>query len=330
MRQAILPAILLSVLANSAYATDKPKQLVLISFDGAHDNRLWDRSRALGIRAGAHFTYFLSCTFFMSAADKAAYQAPGQKRARSNTGFALGEGEVQARLVHVWQAHLEGHEMANHACGHFDGKDWSKADWLSEFAVFDRTLKNAWKHNGMGELEPEGWADFVDTGIKGFRAPYLSIGKGLVPALKAHGFAYDASLVTLGAERPKEEGGLPRFGLPRIPEGPTGRPVIAMDYNLYVRHSGGLNAPSRADEFAARSLAAFRNAFEAEYQGDRKPLQIGFHFVEMNGGAYWQALETFVSDVCGKPDVACVSYSEALALMGNPVMAAKKADPSAF
>jgi hypothetical protein len=36
----------------------------------------------------------------------------------------------------------------------------------------------------------------------GFRVPYLSYGMSLVPALKAHGFRYDASLVSKGRQSP--------------------------------------------------------------------------------------------------------------------------------
>jgi len=32
----------------------------------------------------------------------------------------------------------------------------------------------------------------------------------------------------------------------------------------------------------------------------------------MNGGAYWRALEGFTAEVCGKPEVACVSYRDYL------------------
>jgi hypothetical protein len=35
----------------------------------------------------------------------------------------------------------------------------------------------------------------------------------------------------------------------------------------------------------------------------------------MNGGAYWRALDRLVSDVCHRPDVACVSYSEAIPMI---------------
>ena len=88
-----------------------------------------------------------------------------------------------------------------------------------------------------------------------------------------------------------------------------------MDYNLFVRHSGGLNSPGRADEFSARTLEAFRSAFKRQYEGKRVPLQLGFHFVEMNGGAYWDALDTFLTETCSKPDVACVNYAQAIGML---------------
>jgi peptidoglycan/xylan/chitin deacetylase (PgdA/CDA1 family) len=322
-----LAAAALALLSSTALAEEgKPKQLVIISFDGAHDNALWERSRKLAKKTGAHFTYFLSCTYLINPADRHAYRAPGEKAGRSATGWAQSVPEIQARLGNIWQAHLEGHEIGSHACGHFDGKDWTKAEWRQEFADFDTALGDAWKNNDFRELEPAGWRDFVRDDIKGFRAPYLSTGHGLISALKADGFVYDASLVSKGPAPVDHDGGLLRFALPRIAEGPENRLVIGMDYNLFIRHSGGFNSPARAPEFEARTLAAFRKAFEQQYDGDRVPLQLGFHFVEMNGGAYWAALDTFLTETCGKPDVACVSYAQAIATMKQ----GKKAEGSAF
>ncbi|MBX9458465.1 MAG: polysaccharide deacetylase [Rhizobium sp.] len=325
MRLPLAASIALLAIPATVFAGEtKPKQLVIISFDGAHDNRLWDRSRKLARKTGAHFTYFLSCTYLVNPADRHAYKAPHQKAGSSATGWAQSVPEIQARLGHIWQARLEGHEMASHACGHFDGKDWTKAEWKQEFRDFDKALLYAWKNNDYAALEPAGWREFVKNDIKGFRAPYLSTGSGLVAALKAKGFSYDASLVSKGPARMEDDGGLLRFALPRIPEGPEGRLVIGMDYNLFIRHSGGLNSPARADLFAARTLAAFRDAFRRQYDGGRVPLQFGFHFVEMNGGAYWNALDTFLSETCGKPDVACVNYGQAIAMTKG------RADGSAF
>ncbi|MBC7150591.1 MAG: polysaccharide deacetylase [Rhizobium sp.] len=296
---------------------DRPKQLLLISFDGAHDNALWEKSRDIARRSGAHFTYFLSCTTLIPRAEAKGYKAPGKKAGRSNIGFAPTVEDVATRLDHIWNARLEGHEIANHACGHFDGKDWSKADWLSEFETFRDVVTNAWKANGLADREPQGWAAFARTGIRGFRAPYLSAPDSLVAAENEFGFAYDASLVTKGAMLPDEDGSLVRFGLPLIPEGPQNRRIIGMDYNLFVRHSAGMDNPSQSQEFEARSYAAFKAAFDKQYEGERIPLQLGFHFVEMNGGAYWRAMERLVTDVCHRADVACVSYSEAIDLLAK-------------
>ena len=313
MRLLLAASLALLPLAGAdAQTQQKPKQLVIVSFDGAHDNALWDRSRKLATKTGARFTYFLSCTFLVNPKDRHFYKAPRQKAGRSNTGWAQSVPEVQARLGHIWQAHLEGHEIGSHACGHFDGKEWSKAEWKRELADFDHVLLNAWKKNDYAQAEPAQWAAFVENDIKGFRAPYLSVGAGLVPALKAMGYRYDASLVSKGPARAGTSNGILRFALPRIPEGPEGRLVIGMDYNLYVRHSKAVEAPHRAEEFAARTLGAFRDAFTAQYEGARVPLQLGFHFVEMNGGAYWNALDTFLTETCGKPDVACVNYAQAI------------------
>lgn len=320
-------AVSLAVFATAAVAAaeeTKPKQLVIISFDGAHDNALWDRSRKLAKKTGAHFTYFLSCTYLINPADRHAYKAPREKAGRSATGWAQSVAEIQKRVGNIWQAHLEGHDIGSHACGHFDGGKWTKAEWKQEFRDFDKSLLGAWKNNDYGTLEPPGWADFVKTDIKGFRAPYLSIGPGLTAALKSKGFTYDASLISKGPARVEDDSGLLRFALPRIPEGPDERLVIGMDYNLFVRHSAGQNSPARADVFAARTLDAFRAAFKRQYEGKRLPLQLGFHFVEMNGGAYWNALDTFLSETCGKPDVACVSYAQAIGMRGG------KAEGSAF
>lgn len=295
----------------------KPRQILLISFDGALDNRLWQRSRDFARRSNIEFTYFLSCATLIPRERAGDYKAPGKKAGRSNIGFAPTVEDVAARLDHIWSARAEGHEIASHTCGHFDGKDWSREDWLAEFSTFDRVMLNAWKDNGLADREPKGWSDFVRNDITGFRAPYLSAPDSLFDAQKVHGYRFDASTVTDAPLPPKQTKGTYRFGLPLIPEGPSNRKIIAMDYNLFIRHSAGIDHPSKATEFSERSYKAFRTAFDAQYNGERVPLQIGLHFVEMNGGAYWAAMEKLAAEVCHLPDVACVTYSKALSLMAD-------------
>lgn len=319
---AALPA--LALLATAASAEPR-KQLVIVSFDGAHDNALWEKSRAMAKRTGAHFTYFLSCTFLMTKADSKSYQAPHHGAGRSNVGFAPGARDVATRLDHIWQAHLEGADIGSHACGHFDGGEWSQADWETEFAAFKDAFAGAWKNNGIADREPKGWQELARNGIKGFRAPYLSTGSGLLPALKTFGFTYDASLVSKGPLSPGIDGTFTQFSLPLIPEGPSHRPVIGMDYNLFVRHSMGVENKKDSALFEERTYEAFKAAFDRQYAGDRIPLQLGFHFVEMNGGAYWRALDRLLTGVCKKEDVLCVSHAEAAAILRG-----KKTESSVF
>jgi peptidoglycan/xylan/chitin deacetylase (PgdA/CDA1 family) len=304
-------ALLSATVSSVAHSGARPIQHVIISFDGAHDLAQWQRSRTLAARTGARFTYFLSCVFLLSKETRREYDAPGKGAGKSNVGFAQSRDEVAARLAQIGLARSEGHEIASHGCGHFDGKNWSKADWLAEFASFSTILRDAYAINGIAG-EPAGWRKFVDE-ISGFRAPYLSTSKTLYAALAEAKFAYDASGVSRGPAEPEAAGGLTRFALPQISEGPAARRIIAMDYNLFVRHSGGLERAGEAAAFEARSLEAFRAAFEAQYAGERIPLQIGFHFTLMNGGAYWRALERFAEEVCVKPDVKCLSYEAWLA-----------------
>jgi len=290
----------------------RPPQYVIISFDGAHDVAQWKRSRALAEKTGAVFTYFLSCVFLLSRETRDRYQAPGRSAGRSNVGFALSREEVHERLDQIWSAHLEGHEIASHGCGHYDGGAWSKTDWLREFSSFSTILRDAYSINGI-KPEPEGWRRFAEAEVKGFRAPYLSAGKTLGAALSEDKFAYNASGVSRHPIEPSDRDGVVEFALPQIPEGPAARRVLGMDYNLFVRHSGGFETRGRAKEFEDRAYAAFLGAFEAEYNGKRAPLQLGFHFTLMNGGAYWRALERFAQEACIEPDVACVSYRDYLA-----------------
>ncbi|CAN7415714.1 polysaccharide deacetylase [Mesorhizobium amorphae] len=290
----------------------KPKQVVIISFDSARDISQWKRSRALAERTGAHFTYFLSCVFLLSPQTRTEYTAPGKSAGKSNIGFAASKQDVAERLEQIRLAASEGHDIGSHGCGHFDGKGWSKADWLSEFGSFQHILENAYSINGIAP-EPSGWRAFARHAVVGFRAPYLSTNKALYEALPATGFQFDASGVSKGPAQPPTSNGITRFSLPQIPEGPKARPVIAMDYNLYVRHSGGFERPSGAAEFAERTYDAFRAAFDRQYQGKRIPLELGFHFTLMNDGAYWSALERFAGEVCVKADVECISFRDYVA-----------------
>ena len=298
------------ILVSPALSAQTQKtQVVLISFDGDHDNALWQRSLALSAKTGAKFTYFLSCVNLLSPENKMLYEAPTKGAGKSNVGFGGSRADVSARLMNIWRAHVSGHEIASHACGHFDGKDWTAAQWAQDFHSFDTIVANAWKTNGEVR-EPLGWRAFVARDIVGFRAPYLSVSPGLEAAIRAKHFAYDASAVERDPTEPQLKNGIVRYALPMIEEGPAQRRIISMDYNLFVRHSKAIEQKDESGIFEARTLEALNKAFDKQYNGPRHPLQFGLHFVLMNDGAYWKALEQFASNVCAKPDVECMTYKD--------------------
>src|SRR5262249_31924984 len=51
------------------------------------------------------------------------------------------------------------------------------------------------------------------------------------------------------------------------------------------------------------------------YFGNRAPVHIGHHFSLWNGGAYWNAMQAFAKNVCGLPEVQCVTYKDLQAFM---------------
>ncbi|TIT92776.1 MAG: polysaccharide deacetylase, partial [Mesorhizobium sp.] len=52
---------------------------------------------------------------------------------------------------------------------------------------------------------------------------------------------------------------------------------------------------------------------DAQYDGKRLPLELGFHFTQMNDGAYWSALERFADEVCVMQQVECISFRDYVA-----------------
>ena len=102
---------------------------------------------------------FLSCVFLLTRDTRREYQGPGMQPGKSNVGFAQSKKEVADRLEEIRLAASEGHEIASHGCGHFDGGKWTRDDWLEEFASFRHILRDAYAINehrkravGLAEL----------------------------------------------------------------------------------------------------------------------------------------------------------------------------------
>lgn len=107
------------------------------AFDGSLRYSLWLRTMAFSRRMAAtyesapHFTYFVNAAFFSTS--------PG----KSDVGKAMSRAEVLVRRALAQQAINEGHEVADHGCGHLDGKNFDKAAWHAEFDRFKNIMVSA-------------------------------------------------------------------------------------------------------------------------------------------------------------------------------------------
>lgn len=301
---------------TSLYLGGRPPQFVVLSFDGSRSNDMWretlDFSNALKKKnVSAKFTYFASSVYFLDEKNKNVYQAPRQARGASAIGFALSADEILERVKSINEAISSGHEIASHAAGHFSGTGWSEDEWASELKsssdLFSRiTLNNP-------ELSGRSGTKILSAGVSGFRAPELGQDKNLYAALSKNGYIYDASKVSYQGLWPKkDEFGIWEFPLAtlKIPEGWT----IGMDYSIYQKQSGGVDTAKRGDLkwdiFKKEVLDSYEQYFRAQYYGNRAPVFIADHFSKWNDGVYWEAFKDFASEVCGMPEVRCVTYKE--------------------
>ena len=311
----ILAAIAAGMAMSAAHAEHadvaRPAQFVMLAFDGGIGLPRWqdlaDFSDAMN-RGGkpVHFTIFVSGVAFIETAYRNVYQAPGQGRGSSAIWFGGSAEDVRKRIGYINAMYANGHEIASHAIGHFNGASWSAAQWDQEFAAYRAIVFNG------SPAYARVAADTVDVPlakIVGFRAPYLARGPGLYEALQRAGFRYDTSGIALADAWPRKADGLWRFDLAQIKVG--GRRTLSMDYNIFIAQSGGaIVDPRRAATLRAEMLATYLDWFRTNYTGNRAPLNIGHHFEALQGGVYNEALKDFARQVCGLPEVKCATYSE--------------------
>jgi peptidoglycan/xylan/chitin deacetylase (PgdA/CDA1 family) len=306
-----LAALAVGMVASVAHAeVDRPPQFVVMAFDGGIALPTWqnftDFSEAMN-RDGkpVHFTVFVSGIGYIENADRRVYQGPGMARGSSAIGFGGSADDVRKRIDFINAFYANGHEIASHAMGHFNGGHWSAAQWEQEFAAYHTVVDNA----GPDFARAGGKIEVPFAKIVGFRAPYLATGPGLYEALRRGGYRYDTSGIARADQWPRKADGLWRFDLAQVKV--AGRLTLSMDYNFFIAQSGGAVVDQhRAEAFRAQTLAAYLDYFRSNYTGNRAPLNIGHHFEPIQGGVYNEALKDFARQVCGLPEVKCVTYSE--------------------
>ena len=277
-----------------------PKQFVLLSFDGSESMIMWEATRKFAAemkvqKKPVHFTYFVSGVYFLTEATKNKYQGPGQKIGVSKIGFSKSEADIVKRTEELNFAQSEGHEIGSHLNGHFNGSQWTVADWSSEVEQFQK-------------LVPV-------KKIVGMRAPLLARNESFYQTLPKFGFTYDGSGVGKMGEMPQKNAyGTWEIPLVTITLPASRKSTLSMDYNLYVTQTGARdilrrNTPEWKKAFD-EVVAAYRNYFYANYQKNGTPIVIANHFSAWNDGLYWEAMKAFALEVCGKENVVCGTYSE--------------------
>lgn len=296
--------------AQAEPAVQRPPQFVAIAFDNCTELERWQEWSDFAAELNrdgerVRFTFFVSGINFLSNGKKHLYQGPHQSRGASRINFGGSAEDVRKRVAFMNAMHRDGHEIASHAVGHFDGRGWSAASWASEFTSFDGLLDNVARNN---DLAPgEGFA-FTAKDIVGFRAPYLAHSPGLYATLAARGYRYDTSGTSPSHAWPEKRDGIWRFNLAGIRLAGSGRATLSMDYNFLVAQSGAAPIASRREQFRRQMLDSYLNYFRANYAGNRAPIHIGHHFTDYQNGAYREALKSFARAVCGLPEVRCVTY----------------------
>jgi peptidoglycan/xylan/chitin deacetylase (PgdA/CDA1 family) len=294
-----------------------PPQFVCLAFDGSNEPEFWQATRKFAASAGVRFTYFISGVYFLLTADKNDYIDPAGKPGKSNIGFGGTLDMMKQRLEQVRLAMKEGHEIGSHAIGHFDGAKYTFEQWDKEFAQFTGVLSNVWQRYNK-TAEPAGWKNYFAKEVSGFRAPYLAVGdqKALRQTFKKHGIDYDTSLTSTLGYWPRQIGGVWNFPLASINIAGTSKSNLSMDYNFFVAQSGGKDGPKeKFKEYEDQMVQSYVNYFNRSYFGNRAPVHIGHHFSQMNGGAYWKAMQRFARHVRAKPDVICGTYKELMSFV---------------
>lgn len=309
-----LTSFLSFVILPPTSAGTKPPQFVVISFDNCTEIDRWQQlTDFLDVmdqqNKSIHLTFFVSGTNFLTDANHAIYQGPNHLPGEAKIPFGGTKKEVETRAAFINALYLRGNEIGSHAVGHFDGSKWTKADWEKEFKsyhqLFDKFVLN-------NHLTPSAKFVFNFNEIQGFRAPYLGVNPELYTVLKLNHFRYDASGISHSNDWPIKKDGLWHFDLVRLKIAGTDKKTISMDYNFYMAQTKAKEDPSPTHQkkYQQQILDTYMNYFMANYKGNRAPLRIGHHFTNFENGIYNKALFEFAKQVCGLPDVRCVSFKE--------------------
>jgi hypothetical protein len=310
-----------------ATPSGKKPQFVVMAFDGSRSFTMWENTLNFSEQMTArgypvHFTYFLSGVYFLNWHKASSYHPPLKSAGTSLIGFADSNLDIEKRVVYVNRAIADGNEIGSHANGHFDGSLWTYKDWQQELDEFNKLIFSIPQNN---DVSPEDAGRYTinlrPEQVVGFRAPELGNNQNLYSALSDQSYKYDTSKA---ASKPSDwpaklPNGLWEFPLAKIQYATTTSSLLSMDYNFYFKQSGAKDVAKKGDAlwqtFYNDTYTSYINYFNSNYDNDRAPVFIGSHFSEWNDGVYWEAMRDFAQEVCSKPEVRCVTFSELMQYM---------------
>ena len=282
------------------------KLLVNIALDGSENIEVWKDTLDFAKENSVNFTFFIVGVHLLQDSFAALYDPPRHQRGRSDVGFGGSKARVESRLNMLRRAFREGHEIAGHGNGHWDGSEFTYEDWASELRQFDYFFRNAYEINGIVDPDPQEWNVIADS-IVGFRAPLLINNKEMYKALKDMGYIYDTSLVlALTSKYQYRYNDIIIFPLNSL-KTDLGK-TISMDYNFFMLDKGIESGAG------ARMLKEYQRYFSQAIEEGNAPIQIGHHFARWNEGAYWWALKEIIREHCKSEFTSCVTFSERVRL----------------
>jgi len=317
------PVALAPVPAGGVYDGDRPPQFVLVSFDGAVDPELLARWEQVAATAPAHLTFFLSAVYLLGHDVTTTYKGPGHAAGASAIGFAPNQSGapdadfLRKAVAGLQATQVKGNEVGNHFGGHWCGKGgvdtWKPADWAAELDQVENLVGNVDANNNL--VPPVG-VPYNPLAVAGARTPCLEGNKdALYPILKARGYRYDASTTRQLTAWPHQKDGLWVYGFPTVTFPGLPKPMIAVDYSISANVDGDAIrkelTPARAKEVSGDVLNGYLAAFDSLYYGNRAPLEVSNHFNHSDHEAYNDAVAELMKTVCNKPEVQCVTYTEA-------------------
>ena len=263
----------------------------------------------------------ISCPAFTCCRRRraSAIPAPGQKSGKSNVGFAASKQEVAARLEQIWLARLGRPRHRQPRLRPFRRRRLEQGRLASEFRIFRAIVRERLCDQRHRRRAGRLAAVRRQPRSRAFARPICRPARRSTRRLPDAGYCLrrERRVARPGpAAEPTAASNASRCR--RFREGPSRRRVIAMDYNMFVRHSGGFERADKAAVFENRAFDAFQAAFDAEYQrqAHAAAARLPFHADERRrllAGA--RALRR---RRLRKPDVACISYRDYIARNAPP------------